>query len=67
MAESNSTLQAQIEALDAAMATGELIVRYGDRSVTYRSVDELMKARMTLTRQVRGGPRFKTARFNEHY
>lgn len=33
----------QYEALQAAIAGGELSVRYADRSVTYRSVDEMLK------------------------
>lgn len=33
----------QYEALQAAVAGGELSVRYADRSVTYRSVDEMLK------------------------
>lgn len=34
----------QLQALQRALASGELEVRYADRSVTYRSVDELIKA-----------------------
>lgn len=33
----------QYEALKAALAGGELQVRYADRAVTYRSVDEMMR------------------------
>lgn len=36
---------ADLEALDAAIATGELTVEFNGRRVTYRSVDELLKAR----------------------
>jgi hypothetical protein len=61
-------LQSKLDAIDAALATGELQVRHADRMVIYRSVEELMKARAMLLR-VNGAPRapFATARFNEDY
>lgn len=34
---------AQIAALEAAIATGALTVRYADRTVTYRSLDEMLR------------------------
>ncbi|MDU9416121.1 phage head-tail joining protein [Pseudomonas sp. zfem005] len=40
----------QYEALKAALAGGELQVRYADRAVTYRSVDEMMR----ILRQMEG-------------
>ena len=54
--------QAQITALEKAIALGATRVRYGDRDVTYRSLDEMekllakMKAQVnntTRTRQIR--------------
>lgn len=33
----------QYEALQAAIAGGELSVRYADRQVTYRSIDEMLR------------------------
>jgi len=33
----------QYEALQAAIAGGELSVRYSDRSVTYRSISEMLQ------------------------
>lgn len=36
--------QADIDALERALVTGELRVRKGSREVTYRSVDEIEKA-----------------------
>lgn len=36
--------QTDIDALEAALARGELRVRLADREVTYRSVDEIAKA-----------------------
>jgi len=37
--------QTQLDAVEAAIASGELTVRFGDRTVTYRSMDELLQAR----------------------
>jgi hypothetical protein len=34
-----------LAAIDKAIASGELRVRFADREVLYRSVDELLKAR----------------------
>lgn len=34
-----------LAAIETAIASGALSVRYADRSVTYRSMDELIKAR----------------------
>jgi hypothetical protein len=42
--------QADLDALDAAIASGELSVGYGDRRVTYRSLDELLRAREIMAR-----------------
>lgn len=35
----------QLNALDAAMASGQLSVNYDGKSITYRSVGELVQAR----------------------
>jgi hypothetical protein len=35
----------QLNALDAAIASGQLSVNYDGKSITYRSIGELMKAR----------------------
>ena len=37
--------QAHLAAVEGAIARGERIVRYSDRTVEYRTVDELIKAR----------------------
>lgn len=34
----------QLTALQTALASGELTIRHRDRTVTYRSTDELLKA-----------------------
>jgi hypothetical protein len=40
--------QQQLDAVEAAIASGELTVRFGDRTVTYRSMDELLRARAVI-------------------
>lgn len=40
-----SFTQKHLEAVEAAIARGEKVVRYADRTVEYRTVDELLKAR----------------------
>ena len=45
--------QAQLDALEAAIAGGELTVEYQDKRVTYRSLREMMEIR-TLMRQQLG-------------
>lgn len=44
-------LQTDIDALTEALATGERMVRKGDKVVEYRSVDELLAARNALQSQ----------------
>ena len=40
-----SFTQKHLDAVEAAIARGEKTVRYADRTVEYRTVDELLKAR----------------------
>jgi len=40
--------QQQLDAIEAAIASGELTVHFGDRTVTYRSMDDLLKARAVI-------------------
>lgn len=60
-----------LEAINRAIATGELRVRYRDgREVTYRSMDELEKARRIMADDISraaGRPRttWSIARFDE--
>lgn len=43
--------------IDDAIASGALMVRYGDgRTVTYRSVDELLRAREVVLRNLDDAP-----------
>ena len=42
--------QEQLDSLDAALAEGVLTVKYQDKTVTYRSVDEMLKLRHLMRR-----------------
>jgi hypothetical protein len=44
--------QADIDALTAAIASGEKQVTIGSQSVSYRTIDDLIKARDTLMRDL---------------
>jgi len=44
--------QADIDALNEAIASGERQVTLGGQSITYRSVDDLIKARADLEAQL---------------
>jgi hypothetical protein len=37
-----------LDAVNAAIASGELTVKHNGREVTYRSMDDLLKARQTI-------------------
>lgn len=53
--------QAQLDALDAAIASGTLRVTYDGKTVEYRSLAELMRARALVAgsvRNSRSGRRF---------
>lgn len=41
-------VQADLDAVDRAIASGELSVRTNDRAITYRSMSELIEARATI-------------------
>ncbi len=44
----------QLEAIESAIATGELTVSYEGKAVQYRSMDDLMKARDTIKAELIG-------------
>jgi hypothetical protein len=44
--------QTDIDALNAAIASGERVVVLSGQSVTYRSIDDLIKARNDLKQQM---------------
>lgn len=64
--------QTDLDAVNAAIASGELTVKHNGREVTYRSMEDLLKARATITSELatvasgtRGGSyrfAFKTGR-----
>ena len=47
-----ATMQQQIDAIDAAIASGERIVQYDGKRIEYRSIDELIRARDLLMNRV---------------
>jgi len=57
---------AQITALEKAIATGALQVRYGDRSVTYRSLDEMRSLLAEMKGQVQGVVRTRQVRLRSN-
>lgn len=56
--------KAHLDAVERAIARGEKIVRYTDRTVEYRSVDELMRARDLIRSELvqSAGPRSRVVR-----
>lgn len=46
-----------LDAIERAIATGELEVEYADRRVRYRSMEELIKARDLILNKLSGRPR----------
>lgn len=46
--------QSDLDALDAAIKKGVRTVQYQSGSVTYHSLDELLRLRDVMTREVRG-------------
>lgn len=46
-----------LDRIRAAIATGELRVRYADREVEYRSIDDLLKAEQRILNALSGRPR----------
>lgn len=56
--------QKHLDAVERAIARGEKIVRYEDRTVEYRSVDELVLARDLIRTELAqsSGPRSRVVR-----
>ncbi len=54
----------QLDAIEAAIASGELTVRFGDRTVTYRSMDELLQARGVIKEALAAEAGTATDRFS---
>ena len=59
-----SFTQKHLDAVEAAIARGEKTVRYTDRTVEYRTVDELLKAREEIRSSMinAAGPRSRVVR-----
>jgi hypothetical protein len=43
---------ADLAAIETAIARGERVVQFSDRSVTYRSIDELLQAKADILRDL---------------
>ncbi|MFY1071726.1 MULTISPECIES: phage head-tail joining protein [Pseudomonas] len=58
--------QAHLAAVERAIARGERVVRYSDRTVEYRTVDELIKARDLIRTELAqaAGPRSRVVRLH---
>jgi hypothetical protein len=56
--------QKHLDAVERAIARGEKVVRYTDRTVEYRSIDELLKARDVIRTSLTdaAGPRARVVR-----
>lgn len=44
--------QADLDALNASIASGHTEVRYGDRTVKYRSLDEMVRIKAAMLRDL---------------
>lgn len=56
--------QAHLDAVELAIAQGEKTVRYADRNIEYRTVDELIRARDLIRTDLAraSGPRSRVTR-----
>ena len=52
----------QLDALKSALASGKLQIRFGEKMVTYRSVDELRKAIAIVEAEVNATTRTKVVK-----
>lgn len=61
--------QADLTALDRAIAAGALRVKHADRDVTYRSLEEMMRIRALIAQELagaaHGGMVFQTPAFSK--
>jgi len=59
--------ESDLQSVNTAIASGELTVKVAGREVTYRSLDDLLKARAAITSDIaaaRAGGRVRTGYFN---
>jgi hypothetical protein len=54
--------QSQLDTLEAAIASGTLEVRTGDKSVRYHSLDEMIKLRDVIRNQLNADAQTPTSR-----
>lgn len=54
--------QSQLDALEAAIASGTLEVRTGDKSVRYHSLDEMIRLRDVIRNQLNADAQTPTSR-----
>lgn len=54
--------QTQLDALEAAIASGTLEVRTGDKSVRYHSLDEMIKLRDVIRNQLNADAQIPASR-----
>ena len=54
--------QSQLDALEAAIASGSVEVRTGDKSVRYHSLDEMIKLRDVIRNQLNADAQTPTSR-----
>jgi len=66
MADTNFTT-ADLAAVDRAIVSGELRVKYRDREVEYRSIAELQKARAIILQALNGAPSVRRAQFSKGF
>lgn len=59
--------QADLDAIDQAIASGVLSVQFADRLTMYRSVGELQRARATILAELNTRPRMTLAVANKGF
>jgi hypothetical protein len=59
--------QADLTAIDKAIAGGKLTVQHGETSVTYRSMDEMLKIRALIIKDVNPVPRRRVATYRSGF
>ncbi|MEW8253754.1 MAG: hypothetical protein AB2747_05330 [Candidatus Thiodiazotropha taylori] len=65
--------QTDLDRIEAAIATGQLSVSFRDKTVTYRSIDDLIKVKREIKASLAGAssttpkayPRYQTASFSD--
>lgn len=60
-------IEARLEALDKAIASGVLTVRHGDTQTTYRSMSDLLTARAHVAQQLDAAAGTKPTRVRKAY